>query len=415
MRNSYAAPHAQGKLAKDKIFGAAALAREDLAKYGKDKVINGTQGVLLDEDGTMVCLPTVEKVYRSLPTQELIAYAPIAGLPEYLDKVLEATFGACRPKAYLAAIATAGGTGGIHHAIWNYTEAGDTVLTAEWYWAAYKMLAQDANRKLATYTMLTEQDTFNTPALEKALREVLEKQENALVIINTPAHNPTGYTLTQEEMQDVVNMSGRVAKETGKKIILFIDAAYLDYAGDKNAIRKVFTAFENVPDGVLPIIGYSMSKSFTLYGQRTGAMICVSNDEEAVTEFKNINTYTSRATWSNINRPCMRTLVEIYSHPDLLAQIEKERDYYYKMSKARADVFMKEAKECGLPFIPYKAGFFISIPSKQPDAVCDKLHEDHVFIVPLAAGIRVAVCAIPLKQMPGLATKIYKALRAVEG
>ncbi len=415
MRNSYAAPHAQGKLAKDKIFGAAALAREDLAKYGKDKVINGTQGVLLDEDGTMVCLPTVEKVYRSLPTQELIAYAPIAGLPEYLDKVLEATFGACRPKAYQAAIATAGGTGGIHHAIWNYTEAGDTVLTAEWYWAAYKMLAQDANRKLATYTMLTEQDTFNTPALEKALREVLEKQENALVIINTPAHNPTGYTLTQEEMQDVVNMSGRVAKETGKKIILFIDAAYLDYAGDKNAIRKVFTAFGNVPDGVLPIIGYSMSKSFTLYGQRTGAMICVSNDEEAVTEFKNINTYTSRATWSNINRPCMRTLVEIYSHPDLLAQIEKERDYYYKMSKARADVFMKEAKECGLSFIPYKAGFFISIPSKQPDAVCDKLHEDHVFIVPLAAGIRVAVCAIPLKQMPGLATKIYKALRAVEG
>ena len=415
MRNSYAATHAAGKIAKDKIFGAAALARADIAKFGKDKVINGTQGVLLDEDGTMVCLPTVEKVYRSLPTQELIAYAPIAGLPEYLDKVLEATFGAYRPKAHLAAVATAGGTGGIHHAIWNYTETGDTVLTAEWYWAAYKMLVQDANRQLATYPMLTEQDTFNTPALEKALRELLKKQTNALVIINTPAHNPTGYTLTQSEMKDVVAMSGKVAQETGKKVILFIDAAYLDYAGDKNEVRQVFTAFENVPDGVLPIIEYSMSKSFTLYGQRTGAMICVSNDQEAVTEFKNINTYTSRATWSNINRPCMRTLVEIYSHPDLLAQIEKERDFYYKMSKARADVFMEEAKECGLPFIPYKAGFFISIPSKQPDAVCDKLHEDHIFIVPLAAGIRVAVCAIPLKQMPGLAGKIQKALQAVEG
>jgi aromatic-amino-acid transaminase len=35
----------------------------------------------------LVCLPTVEKVYRNLPTNELIAYAPISGLPEYLDKV----------------------------------------------------------------------------------------------------------------------------------------------------------------------------------------------------------------------------------------------------------------------------------------------------------------------------------------
>ena len=412
---NYAASHAIGKAAKDKIFGAAALARADIAKYGKEQVVNGTQGVLLDEDGTMVCLPTVEKVYRSLPTQELIAYAPIAGLPEYLDKVLEAAFGGNRPSGHMAAIATAGGTGGIHHAIWNYTETGDTVLTAEWYWAAYKMLAQDANRKLDTYSMLTEQNTYNTPALEKALRKLLKKQNNALVIINTPAHNPTGYTLTQKEMQDVVTMSGRVARETGKNIILFIDAAYLDYAGDKNEVRKVFTAFDNVPDGVLPIIGYSMSKSFTLYGQRTGAMICVSNDEEAVTEFKNINTCTSRATWSNINRPCMRTLVEIYSHPELLTQIEKERDFYYRMSKARADIFMKEAKECGLPFIPYKAGFFISIPSKQPDVVCEKLHEEHIFIVPLAAGIRLAVCAIPRKQMPGLAVKIREAMFAVEG
>ena len=415
MRNSYAASHAAGKVAKDKIFGAAALARADIAKYGREKVINGTQGVLLDEDGTMVCLPTVEKVYRSLPTQELIAYAPIAGLPDYLDKVLEAAFGPYRPAGHLAAVATAGGTGGIHHAIWNYTETGDTVLTAEWYWSAYKVLVEDLNRQLATYQMLTPAETFNTAALEVALRGLLQKQKNALVIINTPAHNPTGYTLSLKEMQDVVAMAGKVAGDTGKNIILFIDAAYLDYAGEKNEIRKVFTAFEHVPDGVLPIIDYSMSKSFTLYGQRTGAMICVSDNEEVVNEFKNINTYTSRATWSNINRPCMRTLVEIYSHPELLTQIEKERDYYYKMSKARADVFMKEAKACGLPFIPYKAGFFLSIPCKQPDAVCDKLHEDHIFIVPLAAGIRVAVCAIPLKQMPGLAGKIQKALHFVEG
>jgi len=144
-------------------------------------------------------------------------------------------------------------------------------------------------------------------------------------------------------------------------------------------------------------------------------MIGISGNEEVITEFKNINTYTSRATWSNINRACMHLLVNVYSNPETLKRVEEERNFYYKMTKARADVFMKEAKECDLEIIPYKAGFFISIPSKQPDAVCEKLHANHVFIVPLAAGIRVAVCAIPLKQMPGLAAKIKKILVSVEG
>ena len=415
MYTSYAAPHAKGKVAKDKIFGAAGAAKADIAKIGKERVINGTFGAMLDEEGSLVCLPTVEKVIRGLTNDEMFAYAPIAGLPEYLDKVQVACFGKSRPEAFTAAIATAGGAGGIHHAIHNYTSPGDTVLTSVWYWAAYKNMCVDNCRKLDTYEMLTEAGHFNTPALESKVRLLLAVQDSVMVIINTPAHNPTGYSLTQQEMKDVVVMAGKVAADSRKKIILYIDVAYLDYAGDKDETRKVFEAFSNLPDGVFVIVGYSMSKSFTVYGQRTGAMIGVANNEEAITEFKNINAYTSRATWSNINRPCMHTLAKIYSNTDLLKQVEGERDYYFKMTYARAEIFMKEARECGLPFIPYKAGFFISVPSKQPDAVCEKLHEDHVYIVPLAAGIRVAVCSIPLKQMPGLAAKIKKALTAIEG
>ena len=301
------------------------------------------------------------------------------------------------------------------HAIHNYTSVGDTVLTSEWYWAAYKNLCLDNNRELDTYTMLNDKETFNIVALDKQVRSLLVRQDSVLIIINTPAHNPTGYSLSLQEMQAVVNVAEKCAKDMGKKVILFIDAAYLDYAGDKDEVRKVFNAFSDLPDGVLTIVEYSMSKSFTMYGQRVGAMIGISGNEEVITEFKNINTYTSRATWSNINRACMHLLVNVYSNPETLKRVEEERNFYYKMTKARADVFMKEAKECDLEIIPYKAGFFISIPSKQPDAVCEKLHANHVFIVPLAAGIRVAVCAIPLKQMPGLAAKIKKILVSVEG
>ena len=410
---SIAAKHAKGKSAQDKIFGANAAAVAAAAKYGKDNVTNATIGAILDEDEQLVCLPTVEKVFRGLSTNEMIAYAPISGLPEYLDCVLTAAFGSSRPEGYIAAVATAGGTGAIHHAIWNYTDVGETVLCSDWYWGAYKVLCQDMGRDFTTYKMLDAENKFNLPALEEKVNELLAKQDNLLYLLNTPAHNPTGYSLSEQDMDGVLALLKKAAVP-GKNIVLFLDIAYIDYAGEKEEVRKIFKKLSGLPANILCIVGYSMSKGFTMYGQRTGAMIGVSSDKSVIDEFVAINQYTSRATWSNINRPAMRTLATIYSDKELLEKVFAERDYYYQMIKARADLFTQEAAECGLPMLPYVAGFFLSIPSTNPDAVCDKLHEDNIFAVPLAAGVRIAVCAVPLKKIKGMAAKVNAALQAVE-
>lgn len=412
MTMSIAAKHAKGKSAQDKIFGANAAAVAAAAKYGKDAVTNATIGAILDEEEKLVCLPTVEEVFRGLSTNEMIAYAPISGLPEYLDCVLTAAFGNSRPEGYIAAVATAGGTGAIHHAIWNYTETGDTVLCSDWYWGAYKVLCQDMGRNFTTYKMLDENNKFNLPALKEKVDELLAKQDNLLYLLNTPAHNPTGYSLSGEDMDGVLAIL-KEAAVPGKNIVFFLDVAYIDYAGEKEEVRKIFKKLSGLPANILCIVGYSMSKGFTMYGQRTGAMIGVSSDKSVIDEFAAINQYTSRATWSNINRPAMRTLATIYSDPELLAKVCAERDYYYQMIKARADLFTKEAEECGLPMLPYVAGFFLSIPAKNPDAICDKLHEDNIFAVPLAAGVRIAVCAVPLKKIKGMAAKVNAAMQAV--
>lgn len=412
MTMSIAAKHAKGKSAQDKIFGANAAAVAAAAKYGKDAVTNATIGAILDEDEKLVCLPTVEEVFRGLSTNEMIAYAPISGLPEYLDCVLTAAFGNSRPEGYIAAVATAGGTGAIHHAIWNYTDNGDTVLCSDCYWGAYKVLCQDMGRNFTTYKMLDENNKFNLPALKEKVDELLAKQDNLLYLLNTPAHNPTGYSLSGEDMDGVLAIL-KEAAVPGKNIVFFLDVAYIDYAGEKEEVRKIFKKLSGLPANILCIVGYSMSKGFTMYGQRTGAMIGVSSDKSVIDEFAAINQYTSRATWSNINRPAMRTLATIYSDPELLAKVCAERDYYYQMIKARADLFAKEAEECGLPMLPYVAGFFLSIPAKNPDAICEKLHEDNIFAVPLAAGVRIAVCAVPLKKIKGMAVKVNAAMQAV--
>lgn len=413
MLTSIAAKHAKGKAAQDNIFAANAAAVAAAAKYGKDNVTNATIGAILDEDENLVCLPTVEKVFRSLETNELIAYAPISGLPEYLECVLTAAFGSSRPDGYIAAVATAGGTGAIHHAVWNYMEEGETALCSDWYWGAYKVLCNDMGRNFTTYRMLDADNKFNLPALKEKVNELLSRQDNLLYILNTPAHNPTGYSLSEEDMDGVLAIL-KEAAVPGKSIVFFLDVAYIDYAGEKEEVRKIFKKLSSLPSNILVIVGYSMSKGFTMYGQRTGAMIGISSSKEVIDEFAAINQYTSRATWSNINRPAMRTLAAIYSDPKLLKATEAERDYYYKMIKARADLFTKEAKECGLPMLPYVAGFFLSIPAADPEAICNKLHDDNIFAVPLAAGVRIAVCAVPLKKIKGMAAKVYAAMKEVE-
>ena len=414
MTYSIAASHAKGKCATDKIFGANAAAGRAAAQYGNDKVVNATIGALMDEEEKLACIPTVEKVFRALPINSIISYAPIAGAPDYLDAAINLAFADHKPDAYIEAVATAGGSGAIHHTIWNYSDEGDTVLTSDWYWGPYKVLCQDSLRRLDTYTLFDEEQKFNIAAFSAKVKEVLSKQNNLVIIINTPAHNPTGFSLTDGDWDNVLALFKECAQNTEKRIIPLIDVAYIDYAGDKNACRSFLKKMGGLPANILPILACSMSKGFTMYGQRTGAMIGISSNKEAIEEFKNINQFTSRATWSNITHSAMKVMATIYQDKELLAKTESERDEFYALIRKRADIFMSEAKEANLKMLPYIAGFFLTIPAERPDAVCEKLHDDNIFAVPLAKGIRIAVCAISSNKIKGMAGKIANAIKVVD-
>ena len=414
MTNSMAASHARDKRLKDAIFGASAACREAAAKYGADKVTNATIGTMIDDEGKLACLPTMERVYRSLPMTDIIAYAPISGLPEYLDAVIDLTFADHKPESYLASVATAGGTGAIHHAVANYAEHGTYVLTSDWFWGTYNVICNECGCKLTNYTLFDEQQHFNLPAYTAKEDEILKGQDSLLVIINTPAHNPTGFSLTEEDWDGVLALTKKYAAQ-GKKMSILVDIAYIDYAGEKNETRKFMDKFAGLPDNVLIMFSFSMSKGYTMYGQRTGALIGLSSSKSVIDEFKEINKYTSRATWSNINRGAMTLLTKIQQDKTALAQFEKERDDFYKLIQHRGDIFMQEAKDCGLNALPYKGGFFLSVPAKDPGAVCDELHKDLVFAVPLKLGVRIAACSVSTEKMKGIAAKVLKAQKAVEG
>lgn len=413
MTTSMAAKHAADKRLKDAIFGASAACAEAVKKYGADKVTNATMGVMMDDEGKLASIPTMERVFRSLKVEDYMRYAPIPGLPDYLDAVLDATFADQRPDGYLAAIATSGGTGAIHHAVANYAERGDEVLTADWFWGTYGVICNECGCKLANYALFDENNNFNIADYTAKVDAIMKKQDSLLAIINTPAHNPTGFSLTDEDWDNVLALTKKYAA-AGKKMSILVDIAYIDFAGEKNETRKFMKKFGNLPDNILVMFSFSMSKGYTAYGQRTGALVAVSASKEVITEFKEINKYTSRATWSNINRGAMTLLATIQKDKSTLAQFEKERDGFYKMIQERGNLFMQEANECGLNALPYKGGFFLSVPADDPQAVCDNLHEDLIFAVPLKKGVRIAACSVSAAKMKGVAAKVLKALQKAE-
>ena len=110
----------------------------------------------------------------------------------------------------------------------------------------------------------------------------------------------------------------------------------------------------------------------------------------------------------------MTTLVKIQQDEALRTQYENERDSFYRTIQKRAEIFMTEAKECGLNALPYNGGFFLSVPASDPQAVCNKLHDELIFAVPLKMGVRVAACCVSEAKMHGVAAKVLKALKAVE-
>ena len=397
---------------EDRLFGISNRAKAMIQEKGKDAVVDATIGVLLDDDGELVVLSSVDKVFKSLKPSEYAAYAPISGIPQYREAVKKAAFGSYVPKGYTEAVATPGGTGGIHNAIINFTEAGQTVLIADWFWATYNQIATEIGRTTTKFELFTEEGKFNLVDFEKKFDAILEKQDRILVILNTPAHNPTGYAMTDDDWRKVCDVFKRA--DSNKKIVVYVDAAYIDFAGDEEDFRSFLPIIDDTPENVLPIFGYSLSKTFTLYGLRGGAMICMAKSQEVATEFQKACEFSSRSAWSNSPRAAQVILAKIYSDPELKAKVDEERKAIRDMLLRRGKAFDDAAKACGLKTVPFTSGFFCSVPCNDPDAVSKELEQQGIFLVPLAKGVRVSIASISEKVAAELPKKILEAKNKVD-
>lgn len=388
------ADHAKWPKANDAIFGLAAKAKEAIDKYGKENVIDSTLGALADDNGDLICLNTVYEELKSMPNAAIAAYAQVAGQPDYLEAVQKACFGKYKPKAYTRAVATPGGTGSVRHGIFNYTNPGDSILVCDWYWTPYVTISEEYGRYVTTYELFNSKNEFNIESFKEKFEELLNKQKRLVTVINTPANNPTGYSLSDEEWDEVLNIAKENAKNLENKIIFLVDCAYIDYAGIGDERRKFFAKFSDLPKNILIIVAHSMSKGYTMYGMRSGAAIGISSDEEVVEEFYYSCMHSNRANWSNGTRAAMEVMSRIANDPEKTKKYLSEVNAAKTMLRKRANAFVESAKEVGLEILPYRDGFFVSIPCKDSKKASDELIKENMFVVSLKKGLRFAVCAV---------------------
>jgi Aspartate/tyrosine/aromatic aminotransferase len=410
--SSMVSSNAFGKGKPDPSFSSGLMAKDAIAKYGKENIVDATLGVVKNEEGDFATLPTVEAIYRSLPGSELCDYAPIAGLPDFREAAIEYAFQGHQPKGtYARCVAIPGGSGGIHHVIFNYVERGEKFLIPDWHWGPYREMAIESERNWEIYQMFDKDNHFTLEDFKIKADGILADQESMMTIINTPAHNPSGYSMTNDDWKEMIDFF-KTYTDKGKKIIILWDMAYTDYAGSIDETRDFLKYFDNMPENMLLTVAFSMSKSFLCYGMRSGALIGVSTSEDLALEFEYVNTFSNRATWSNGSRGAQKTLALIMADPELKKKTDEERAVYRELINKRAKIFMAEAAEAGLPVLPYQAGFFISVPAKGQFELVDKLREKNIFTIPLDCGaVRFAMSATPSTMVPGLA-KITKELYA---
>jgi aromatic-amino-acid transaminase len=391
----------------DPIF---ALNQEATARAGRgESIINATIGVLLDDSGALAVLPTAARAVREVKVEDWAAYAPISGTPAFLEAVMDDVLGS-RPALRKAAIAVAtpGGTGALRHVISTFLEPGQAVLTTSYYWGPYATLADEHGRRVETFEMFDPKSgmgRLHFEALDRKLGEILATQGRAVLFINDPCQNPTGYSMNEADWQAMVDVIGKHASRAPVTVVL--DAAYSAYARD--GVRTALHALEGLLGRALVLVAWSASKTFTHYGLRVGALVAMIADEKERKRVESALGFACRGTWSNCNRGGMAAITRLLSEPALASAVSDERSRLVHLLDGRVSAFNESARPRGLSYPRYDGGFFVTVFVDDSAAAAAKMKERGVFVVPVKGALRVALCSVAATHVPRLVEVLAEA------
>jgi aromatic-amino-acid transaminase len=405
--NSHLIPDSQGRPADDPIFALNAEATRR-SKAG-ESIVNATLGALMEDDGRLATMPVVFEALAAVPPDRAAAYAPIAGEPRFLAAVIKDLYNDGPLAQQSVAVATPGGTGALHHAVVNFLEPGEALLTANAYWGPYRTIAQHTGRGLDVFPMFDAHGAFHSQGFAEALESQLDRQSRALILLNTPCNNPTGYSLDD---RDWIGLAAALRKASRRgPIALCIDLAYARFgAGPPNHwVRHI----QPLVGEVLLLVAWTASKSFAQYGARVGALVASHASADERTRIKSALSFSCRGTWSNCNHLGMLAVTELLENPTLRARADAERERLRALLGERVAAFNRAAAKAGLRYPRYEGGFFVTVFTPDAEATAERMKQLGVYVVPIDGAVRVALCSTPLRDVPRVVEALAAGLAAV--
>jgi aromatic-amino-acid transaminase len=241
--------------------------------------VNLGVGVYFDDNGKLPLLGAVKAVERarleSLPSH---GYLPIDGLPAYNKAVQTMLFGPDSPllaEGRVVTVQALGGTGALKVGgdYLKRLRPDAAVHISDPSWENHRAVFENAGFAVSAYPYYDAATRGVDFAAMKAYLGALPP--GAIVVLHACCHNPTGADLSAGQWREIVG----VFQERG--LIPFIDMAYQGFADgiEEDALAlELFAA-----SGLQFFISTSYSKSFSLYGERIGALsiVTASGDESA--------------------------------------------------------------------------------------------------------------------------------------
>src|SRR5215468_5565677 len=240
------------------------------------KKVNLGVGVYYDDDGKVPVLECVRRVERDLlETVSPKGYLPIDGLPAYDRAVQELLFGADSAivkERRAVTVQGLGGTGSLKIAadFLRRISPAAQIWISDPSWENHRALFENAGFTVNTYPYYEPRSRgLDFEAMMSALERV---PAGGIVVLHACCHNPTGVDPSGEQWARILE----TVRARGQ--IPFLDLAYQGFAESIDADGEIVRRFAATPGPLF--VSSSFSKSFSLYGERVGALSIVAADRD---------------------------------------------------------------------------------------------------------------------------------------
>ncbi|GAB2501802.1 aspartate/tyrosine/aromatic aminotransferase [Pseudoxanthomonas sangjuensis] len=365
-------------------------------------------GIYCDDEGRIPVLKSVIAVEQALLKEiRPRGYIAIDGLAGYNAATQKLVFGADSELLAAGRVTTAqtlGGSGALRvgaEFLKKFLPAGSKVAISTPSWENHRALFGAVEFEIVDYRYYDAA----THGLDFAgmLEDLGRLEPNTVVLLHACCHNPTGVDLDQAQWKQVVEL----VKE--RRLVPFIDMAYQGFDKDADTDAHAIRLFgaSGIPAYV---VASSYSKSFSLYGERVGALSVVCGDRDEAARVKSQVRRLIRANYSNPPTHGATLVSGVLNSDELrtqwLAELGEMRDRIHAMRAG----FVQKLAALGAPefgFVQKQAGMFSY--SGLSAAQVKRLAEEYA-VYAVGTG-RICVAALRTSNLDHVAKAVYEVSR----